>query len=122
MKILILSLISLVSLDSFAVSQSELQLSEQCRKKIESAVYQKIGKGDDTFSVVGMKLLYGGSKGGLHFSPVVLVRTSDEVEPRDVIVITDWVSSKFADQVGCKVTHVVTVADGLTLEDAELGD
>ncbi len=119
MKTLISIITLFFSLQLFATSQSELKLSDLCREKIEKAVNQKFGKNDETFSIVGMKLLYGGSKGGLHFSPVVLVKTSDEVDSRDVVVIADWVGSKFADQVGCKITHIITVSNGLTVEDSE---
>ena len=63
-----------------------------------------------------MKLLYGGNIRGLHYSPVVWVQTSDEVEPRDIIVTTSWVSSQYASSQGCKILSMTTVADGMTMD------
>lgn len=119
-NLLILTLLflstTLLSVQAQAVQQSELSLSESCRNTVEKAVHKKLGQDDETFSIVSSTLLYGGSVGGLHFSPVVLVKTSDEVEPRDVIVITMWHRNVHTNEVGCKVTHIETVADGLTVD------
>lgn len=106
-----------VSLDlTHAFNQSELTLSDTCRDTVEMAVFDKLGKDDETFSIISSHLLYGGSKGGAHFSPVVLVKTSDEVEPRDVIVLTEWTRNETTDEIGCKVKYMRTQADGLTVD------
>lgn len=105
-----------VSHSANAFSQKELTLSESCRQTVEQAVFNKLGKDDETFSVTSSILLYGGSKGGAHFSPVVLVKTSDEVEPRDVLVVTDWTRNERTQEVGCKVRYIRTVADGRTVD------
>jgi len=101
---------------AFAFSQADLTLSEPCRKTVEDAVFNKLGKDDGTFSIVSSHLLYGGSKGGAHFSPVVLVKTSDEVEPRDVIVVTDWTRGQSTEEIGCKVRYIRTLSDGMTVD------
>lgn len=114
-----LFVLALVPSMAKATEQKDLTLSEKCREVIVDAVFTKYGVDDETFSVVGTKLLYGGSIGGLHYSPVVMVRTSDEVEPRDVLVVTSWVGSEFAEKFGCKVISITTVTDGLVLGDDE---
>lgn len=81
---------------------------------MEKAVFKELGKDDETFSIVSTLLLYGGSRGGLHFSPVFLVRTSDVVEPRDVVVITKLIQSQ--GKLNYRVVHIETVADGMTVD------
>lgn len=112
------ALLLLTSTSAFAVSQDDLKLLPKCEEKIRAAVTSELGGDDETFSITGIKLVYGGSKGGLHLSPVVLVRTSDEVEPRDAVVVTSVSGDKDAREQGCKIVSVTTVGDGI-LPDLE---
>ncbi len=115
-KMSLLVLVTIFASSAFSAEQKDLSLNAKCEKKVIEAVYNKLGKDDETFSVVSLKLLYGGSKGGLNFSPVVLVKTSDEVEPRDVLVVTNWVGSEYVRKQGCKVVSIQTLADGMTVD------
>ena len=101
---------------AFAVSQNELTLLPKCEEKIRAAVTAKYGADDETFSIVGLKLVYGGSKRGLHMAPVVIVRTSDEVDPRDVLVVTKVNGDQDAREHGCRIESVITLEDGLLPE------
>lgn len=105
-----------VSSQVFAVSQKDLKLNPKCLAKVKSAVLKKFGANDETFSIRGTKLLYGGSKGGLHMSPVVLVQSSDENEPRDFVVITEVGGDDHAQKSACKVVAMHTMADGIVLD------
>lgn len=116
MKNAVMLFVLLLGSYSFAIDQRELALGEKCLKKITDAVAKKYGVDDETFSIVATKLLYGGSKGGLHISPVVLVQTSDEVEPRDMIVITSINSDAQAEKYGCKIVSINVQADGTTVD------
>jgi hypothetical protein len=104
---------------AMAVSQSDLTLLPKCEAKIRKAVEERFGKGDETFSISSVRLIYGGSKGGLHISPVVIVQTSDEVEPRDILVLANWVSSDFVRREGCKIDTMKVVADGTVIDFEE---
>ena len=117
MKLITLSLLALTfSASAFAAEQSDLRLLPKCATAVKSAVYKKYLEGDDTASITGMKLLYGGSKGGTHYSPVVLVRTSDEVEPRDILVVASVSGDAEATKLGCVVRVIRTLEDGMLPE------
>ncbi len=91
-------------------NQEEFQLPSDCRAQIEEQVIEQIGKGDETFSVEAIKVIYGGVYKGASFPVVALVKTSDEVDPRDVLVKTS------APQNGlCTVEIVEPLADGSTI-------
>jgi hypothetical protein len=117
MKSLIVGSVLLAgSITHAGIDQRDLTLRQKCLDQIVKAVEIKYGKDDETFSVQATKLLYGGSLKGLHIDPVVLVQTSDEVEPRDIIVITSIESDAQAEAIGCKVKKMVVVADGTTVD------
>lgn len=99
-----------------AHEQSQLTLSERCEARVIAAVEEQIGQGDETFSVESIKLLYGGSIGGSHYSPVVLVKTSDETEPRDILVTAKVEGDRHASRTGCRIVSVHTLADGSTVD------
>ena len=112
MKIMtaVLTFMGIASLGAPAHAASELKLLDKCKAKIEKRILREID--EETASIAGIKLLYGGSKGGLNHSAVVIVRTSEESEPRDFLVVTDWVNSAYVRKSGCKILSVITVADG----------
>ncbi len=116
MKKIIMTLVIAASSQALAIDQKELTLNKKCLDKIAAAVNAKYGAGDETFSIFATKLLYGGSKGGLHINPVVLVQTSDEVEPRDIVVITSVDGSIDVKKHGCKVVSMNVMADGMTVD------
>lgn len=113
MKSVVLSLALIISSQAFAIDQRDLTLSEKCLNKITDTILKKYGANDETFSIVSTKLLYGGSKGGLQISPVVLVKTSDEVEPRDMVVVT---SVSRGPKESCTIKSINVQADGLTVD------
>ncbi len=83
-----------------AESKSE-KVTSLCEQQIVKVIYNKFGRNDDTFSVVGYKVIYKNL-----FSKLAVVRTSDEVEPRDVLVeITENKNS-------CEVKFKEVLADG----------
>lgn len=96
----------------FSVSaQAGTKLSANCEKQIVDVVYDKLGRYDETFSVVGYKVIYDSS-----FTQLAVVRTSDEVEPRDVLVSVFTGNDK-----KCVVTYKDVLADGITADlDNEL--
>ena len=112
MKLMIaaLTVLGFTNLSSPAQASSELKLLPKCQAKIEKRILREIDP--ESASIAGTKLLYGGSKGGAHYSAVVLVRTSEESEARDFLVVTSWVSTTYANKSGCKILSVTAVADG----------
>lgn len=95
----------------FSVSaQAGSKLSAACEKQIVDVVYDKLGRYDETFSVFGYKVIYDSG-----FTQLAVVRTSDEVEPRDVLVSVSGNNSK------CVVKYKDVLADGITADlDKEL--
>jgi hypothetical protein len=86
-----------------AQSKSE-KVTSLCEQQIVNVVTDKFGRNDDTFSVVGYKVIYKNL-----FSKLAVVRTSDEVEPRDVLVeITENENYKKS----CEVKYKEVLADG----------
>ncbi len=114
MKRLLFGLGVLASINAHAISQSDLSLSEKCKAEIEKKVTAKYGANDETFSVIGTKLRYGGTIGGFSAKVVALVKTSDEVEPRDILAIASP-----GDQGSCKVERISVLADGSTVDFPE---
>lgn len=108
-----LSVILSANLASAAITQKQLSLTDSCLKTIVDAVTSEYGAEDETFSITGTKLLYGGKYRGLEFNPVVLVQSSDENEPRDFLVRAEW---SLKQDGTCTVTSTETLADGLTVE------
>lgn len=110
-SVLSLAFVFLFSVNAFAFDQKTFQLPSDCEAQIAEKVTEKIGNGDETFSVVTIKMIYGGVFKGASFPVVALVKTSDEVDPRDVLVKTS------APQNGvCTVELIEELADGLTIE------
>lgn len=111
MKFVFSTLIGMsLSLSAMAYDQSQFQLPSDCKAKIEQEVIERVGKGDETFSVEQVKVVYGGVLGGASFPVVALVKTSDEVDPRDVLVKTSAPSNGM-----CVVEIVEELADGSTI-------
>lgn len=88
-----------------SVASASQKLSVACEQNITNAVYDQFGRYDETFSVVGYKVIYENWSSGL-----VVVRTSDEVEPRDVLVSYDQAQSV------CNAKYKEVLADGATSE------
>lgn len=107
--------IVLSSIVANAFEQKELSLPSACEARIIDSVTNKYGQGDETFSVVKVKLLYGGVFKGFGLPVVALVRTSDEVEPRDVLVTTGTPKDG-----KCRIERIQTLADGMVISDSEL--
>ena len=101
----------LTSINTFAYEQKNLQLPSDCKLKIEQEVIRQIGKGDETFSVDEIKVVYGGVYKGISFPVVALVKTSDEVDPRDALVKTSAPENGI-----CTVDIVELLADGSTIK------
>ena len=105
-----LVLAGFLSTQAFAYEQKDFQLPSDCKAQIEQTVMEKIGKGDENFWIEAVKVVYGGVNKGASFPVVALVKTSDETDPRDVLVKTT------APENGtCFVEIVETLADGLTI-------
>jgi hypothetical protein len=90
----------------------DLRLLPRCEAKVREFVWKEYLKDDETASITGLKLLYGGSSGGLHYDAVVLVRTSDEIEPRDFLVVTAVKGSEHARTEGCEIILGRVLGDG----------
>jgi hypothetical protein len=100
----------LIVLGLFATGQaisSTNRISSQCEQNIVNVVFDRLGRFDETFSVVGYSVIYENSGSGL-----AVVRTSDEVEPRDVLVSFARNNS----QNECTVVFKEVLADGLTAD------
>ncbi len=67
------------------------------------------------FTVTAVKLVYGGVYKGSSYPVVAIVRTSDEVDSRDVLVKTSSPSNGT-----CIVESLEILADGLLPEDPAL--
>lgn len=110
--------ISTLLLSVAAQAQSPLakkdavQLTAACEQQVVDVVFDKLGRFDETFGVIGYKIIYRNFDEGL-----VVVRTSDEVEPRDVLASYDYSSKSNT----CAVKYKETLADGSTADlDDEL--
>ena len=86
---------------SVSAQAASKKLSAACEKQIVDVVYDKLGRYDETFSVYGYKVIYSA-----FLSELAVVRTSDEVEPRDVLVSVVDNDSK------CVVKYKDVLADG----------
>lgn len=80
-----------------------------CEQQIVDVVFDKLGRYDETFSVAGYSVIYTN-----HFNGLAVVRTSDEVEPRDVLVSVRHVQKETGDT--CTVKYMQTIADGSTAD------
>ncbi len=114
MKNNLLITLSLLTIATTATATPKLRITPECEKKMTHAVTEAYGKDDETFGVIGYKIIYVG-----FFADLVIVRTSDEVEPRDILVSVN--SYKTKGEKGCKVEIKEVVADGSVAEiDDEL--
>lgn len=105
MKNKLLIALSLLTVATTATATPKLRITPECEKTMSRAVTEAYGKDDETFSVIGYKIIYTGM-----FADLVIVRTSDEVEPRDILVSVN--SYKKKGEKGCKVEIKEVVADG----------
>lgn len=106
----LLGFVFVFSTSAFAYEQKNFQLPSDCKTQIEQTVIEKVGKGDENMTVEAIKVVYGGVFKGASFPVVALVKTSDETDPRDVLVKTS------APQNGvCVVELVEILADGDTI-------
>jgi hypothetical protein len=115
MKFSIFILLTVWSAGALAAPQKDFTIPSDCKGAIELAVTDQVGGDDETFSVTAVKLVYGGVYKGLSYPVVAIVRTSDEVDPRDVLVKTSSPANGT-----CIVESVEILADGLLPEDPEL--
>ncbi len=92
-----------------------MDLPSDCRQNIVDAVKEEYGAEDETFEVVNVKVVYGGVFKGLSMPVVAIVRTSDEVDPRDVLVKTSAPENGL-----CAVEVIQTLSNALTIDDPEL--
>ncbi len=105
MKNNLLITLSLLTIATTAMAAPKLRVSAECEKIVTRAVTEAYGKDDETFSVIGYKIIYTGI-----FADLIVVRTSDEVEPRDVLVSVN--SYKKKGEKGCKIKIKEVLADG----------
>lgn len=110
-------LIGILMTASQAQAELELRLTDQCHATVEAAIFEKYGKDDETFSIVDMTVIYGGVEKNLQWSSAIIVTTSDEVDPRHVLVVTAPKDSMYSSE-DCDIEYVRTMADGL-LPDLE---
>ncbi len=115
MKLTLITLFTLFSICAGAIEQKDFSIPSDCKSAIEAAVIDQIGNGDETFSVVAIKLVYGGVYKGLSYPVVAIVRTSDEVDPRDVLVKTSIPQNGT-----CVAEFVEILADASLIEDPSL--
>ncbi len=102
------ALTSAVAQSAIGAKPSQSRLSLQCEQDIVDVVYDKYGRHDETFSVYGYTIIYKS-----HYLDLAVVRTSDEVEPRDVLVSVEEAQQK-SDR--CKVKIKEVLADGMVAE------
>ncbi|MCC2678251.1 MAG: hypothetical protein K0R29_827 [Pseudobdellovibrio sp.] len=101
---------SALLLSTAASAQSQAtKLTSACEQSVVNVVYDQFGRYDETFSVVGYKVIYTG-----FFDQLAVVRTSDEVEPRDVLVRVQ------SDKNTCAVEFKETLADGSVADIEDL--
>lgn len=95
-------LISTLIVSAAVHAGAEIKMSAACEQQVADVVFDRLGRYDETFSVTGYKVIYQS-----RFSNLAVVRTSDEVEPREVLV--SFVESKDK----CTAKYKETLADGL---------
>jgi hypothetical protein len=115
MKFSIILLLTVWTASTWATPQKDFTLPSDCKKAIELAVADQVGGGNETFTVEAVKLIYGGVYKGSSYPVVAIVRTSDEVDPRDVLVKTSSPANGT-----CVVEFVDILADGVLPEDPVL--
>ena len=115
MNFMILTLITAFATIAGAAQQKDFTIPSDCKTAIELAVIDQVGKGNETFEVLAIKLVYGGVYKGSSYPVVAIVRTTDEVDPRDVLVKTSAPSNGT-----CVAESVETLADGVLPDDPAL--
>lgn len=115
MKFFIITLLTVFAVGAWATPQKDFTIPSDCKGAIELAVLDQVGGGNETFTVEVVKLVYGGVYKNLSYPVVAIVRTSDEVDPRDVLVKTSSPANGT-----CVVEFVDVLADGLLPEDPVL--
>jgi hypothetical protein len=116
MKLIIFILSMTVTAIAGAAQQKDFTIPSDCQKAIETTIINIFVGGDEALmDIVGTKLVYGGVYKGSSYPVVAIVRTSDEVDPRDVLVKTSAPSNG-----ACVVESVEVLADGVLPEDPEL--
>lgn len=115
MKNKLLITLSLLTIATTATAAPKLRITPECEKTVTRLVTEAYGKDDETFGVIGYKIIYVG-----FLADLVIVRTTDEVEPRDILVSVNSYKKKGEKEV-CKVEIKEVVADGSVSEiDDEL--
>ncbi len=97
-----------LSLCSVGFSQNKTKLSDVCEQTMVDVIYDIFGRNDETFGVFGYKVIYEGS----YDDGLAVVQTSDENEPRDMLVSYDY--SKV--NKSCEVKYKETLADGMVAD------
>jgi hypothetical protein len=94
------------------VNAAELELTDACKRRLERSVLVKARQVNETASIVGTKLLYGGQRGGLNYISAALVRVSDETEPSDYLVVYDYRRNSRGDGTRCVIRSTEVLNDG----------
>ena len=113
---LLVGIIGISVLSIAEVSATTLELTDACKRRLERSVLVKARQINDTASIVGTKLLYGGQRGGLDYISAALVRVSDETEPSDYLVVYDYRRNSRGNGTRCVVRSTEVMNDGLLPE------
>ncbi len=102
-KITLFFALILTGVSTFA---SKAKLSNKCEQAMVDVIMDKFARYNDTFSTTGYKVIYS----GLYNYGLAVVQTSDENEPRDMLV------SYNDNHTSCSVEYKETLADGMVAD------
>jgi hypothetical protein len=113
---LLIGIMGISFLSIAEVHATALELTDACKARLERSVLVKARQLNETASIVGTKLLYGGERGGLSYTSAAVVRASDETEPTDYIVVYEYRRNSRGNGTRCVVRSAELVNDGLLPE------